>query len=397
MEILCPVERSKRNYLLRASTPGNILLNTTTQRDEKTYVCRLGYNTAANSYTGGAEIGRLSGSSLNRMESKRRRYEREQLFKEAKEIQAKTCPGTYEYEVLEERISDLRVGTYFEPKYKRQFPRSLSERGKPLHFLSKRSKGKVRDKCTALYRCFKESGILATLTFINDVSDKDAVKILNKFFTELRDSFGKVKYIWVAERQENGRIHFHIVLDKKLAVRHYNALWVLQQYNAGICHPNYTIDEIKNWIAIDREYPWKKSELQKRLNPFDVEKITSMYGLSYYLTKYITKNKSGGFNCLAWHCSRNVSRLFTKTVVSRSTFSAIASKKNSRYNPRTKKYVQAQQIAGAFYQLFYIENKYVFLPEMSELETINCWILDGMLPDKIPILNDNDISRFFNN
>jgi len=34
---------------------------------------------------------------------------------------------------------------------------------------------------------------------------------------------------------------------------------------------------------------------------------------------------------------------------------------------------------------------------MAELETINCWILDGMIPDRIPMIDDEKISKFFNN
>jgi hypothetical protein len=400
MEIISDEIRARRNYLKRANSPGNSTLNKRTQPNEKTYVCRLGYNTAANSYTGSSEIGRLSGSSFNRNESKRRKLEREKIYLEAKEAAEKCCHGTYEYDVRKERMESLRVGTCFEPKYKRKLSRSLDRSGKRVHMLSKRSKGKVRDKCTALYRCFKEKGILATLTFVNDVDDKLAVKILNKFLTALRDDKGKVKYIWVAERQmkTTGRIHFHIILDQRMEIEKYNALWILQQYNSGVCHPDYSKSQILDWIEHDKtRSSLEKSELQKRLNPFDVEKIKSMYGLSFYLTKYITKNKSGSFNCLAWHCSRSVSKLFTKTVVSRSTFSQIASKRNFRVSPHTGEVIQARHIKGAFYSLYFIENKYIFLPEMSELEQINCWVLDGMIPDKIPLLDDYTISKFFNN
>jgi hypothetical protein len=122
-----------------------------------------------------------------------------------------------------------------------------------------------------------------------------------------------------------------------------------------------------------------------------------MYGLSWYLTKYITKNESGAFNCLAWHCSRNVSRLFTKTIVSRSTFSKIASKDNSRIAPKTGQHVYARQVKGAYYHLFFIENKYLFLPEMAELEQANRWILDGFDVGRLTHHSEDEIIKFFNN
>ena len=81
---------------------------------------------------------------------------------------------------------------------------------------------------------------LCTLTFINDVADTDAVKILNKFFTVLRKEFKDLLYIWVAERQlkTTNRIHFHVIMNIFLPIKKFNALWCLQQYNAGIRAPD---------------------------------------------------------------------------------------------------------------------------------------------------------------
>jgi hypothetical protein len=54
-------------------------------------------------------------------------------------------------------------------------------------------------------------------------------------------------------------------------------------------------------------------------------------------------------------------------------------------------------IASPFYQLFYVENKPYFLPEMSELETVNRWIIEGMKIDTIPIIDDIGILKFYSN
>lgn len=380
--LLIGKEREADNRLYRGTSPGNRTLNKRVMPNGRQYVCRLGYNTACNSYTDTNEIGRLSGSSLNRMESKRRKYERQLVYEDAKKEAAKYCPGTYQYDFAKSRYELLSTVKAIESKPKLKIPKASDRGDVRIHLFSKRSRGKVRDKCTALYRCFKQTGILATLTFIADVTDKTAVTILNKFFTQLRDDKGKIKYLWVAERQmkTTGRIHFHIILNQRLEIQRYNELWIRQQYASGLRYRDLTEDQ-----AVEL------------LNPFDVKKIKSMYGLSYYLTKYITKNGSEGFNCLAWHCSRSVSKLFTKTVVSRSTFTSVASWTNSRLDKKTGELVKGKNIAGAFYNLFFIENRLIYLPEMAELEQINCWILDGMLPDRIPLIEDVDISKFYNN
>src|SRR5271154_1847639 len=99
IELLDSVKRADRNHKHNGHTPGNSTLNKRTQPNAKTYVCRLGYNTAANSYTDNCEIGRLSGSSLNRIESKRRKNEREKIYYDAEAETAKICKGTHAYDV----------------------------------------------------------------------------------------------------------------------------------------------------------------------------------------------------------------------------------------------------------------------------------------------------------
>lgn len=398
MEILEPEIRIRRNRLVKATSPGNRTLNRRTQPNGRAVVNRMGYGTICACYSQQCEIGRLSGSTLNRQWAKKVRDEKmqenERLEKEAEKF------GRFndEYREWRQTLTNLRFAIADKQINKKQLPKLERKRGVPIHFLSQRTKGKVRDKCTAFHRCLGTRKTFLTLTFINDVTDRKAVMLLNILFTELRKRFANVKYIWIAERQtDTKRIHFHIIINQWLAVREYNALWVLQQYNAGIEFPGIERWEINDMIAFDKANPKEKSELQKRLNPFDVKPIRNIHGLSYYLTKYVTKNESGSFNCLAWHCSRSVSKLFTKTVVSRSTFSAAASYINSNIDKKTGEVKKHKGIASPFYQLFYIQNKPYFLPEMSELEAVNGWIIDGMDKADVPIIDDTGILKFYSN
>lgn len=392
------LSKHERN-LQRARQPGNSFLNKRTQKNARQIVCRLGYNTICNSYTPETEIGRLSGSTLNRQMAKKEKLGRQQRSREIEEQTPRVCKNSEEYGQRQELVQLLRAIKEAEATNKKRFSRPLAGGNLRVHLLSKRTKGKVRDKATALFRCFKTDGIMVTLTFIDKVEDRLAVGILNKFLTVLRTNHQVKNYLWVAERQMKnkkwpGNIHFHLVINQRLPVVAMNGLWLRQQLNAGLRHEKMTDLDCKNLWSFSDE------ELQERLNPLDIEPINSLYGLSYYLTKYIVKNqtkKDEGFACAAWHCSRSVSRLFTRTVVTQSTFSKAASDKNFRKDPKTKKIVRAQQRSGRFHNLFFIEDKYLFLPEMNELEQINCWILEGMLPDGIPKIDDIDISHFYNN
>jgi hypothetical protein len=396
IEILSPGQRARRNFLLRAEMPQNLLLNKKTQPNARSYVSRLGYNMACTSYTQGIEIGRLSGSSLNRLQQKKRKDELKKLLSQPSQITEKVGTTVYDYAEYKSEIDHLRTIIARPAGNKKRISKSLRQCG--VHYLSKRSKGKIRDKCTAFYRACGKQRTFCTLTFINKVTDKKAIEVLNKFFTQLREDFHKkFKYIWVAERQTENKahpdnIHFHCILNLRLPVRRYNALWVLQQYNSGIEFDGITKSQIMQRI--------ESETVHEVLNPFDVKNIKSVYGLSYYLTKYITKNQSEGFKCAAWHCSRAVSRLFTKTVISRSCMSTVDSFVNSRLDKKTGELKKAKQVKGAFYQLFYIENRPYFLREMAEIEAVNMWILNGSPRDKlpeVPQIGDFEICKFYNN
>ena len=405
VELIDKVERAKRCYLIKATAPGNATLNRRTQRNGRSIHHRLGYNTIAASYTPDSEIARLSGSSLNRRFSKLKRDEKIQELQRLEEIQKKYRKADNELMQSLEEIDALRNVINCKPKLKRKFSKSPFERGKSLHFLSQRSKGKIRDKCTAFHRCLGNRKTFVTLTFINEVTDAIAIRILNKFLTALRSEFSNLHYVRISERQDNGRIHFHLIINKFLPVIAFNRLWILQQYNAGIELPGVPRSEFM-WRyeeSLERErletFSTKTNPdpVQELNNSFDVKKIRNINGLSYYLTKYITKNKNEGFGCSSWHCSRAVSKLFIKTLVSRSTFAAASSSVNSRLDKKTGEIIKTPVVVGKYHCLYYIENKPFFLPEMSELETINKWIVDGMLPDRLPEVDDQQILKLFSN
>lgn len=193
----------------------------------------------------------------------------------------------------------------------------LENFGRPM---STRTARKVREKITAMY----EAGIakaFVTLGFVNDCPDSLAVKILAKMLREWRKEWGKFNFLWVVERQENGRPHFHLVLDRtvrKEDIKRYNARWVRMQYNSGIVYtakagpkkkyqgPDLVLDPTNLSPAVIASY----------VNPFDIEYIYSSSGLKSYLAGYVTKSIGEKFKCQTWHCSRGVSELFTEIMTS---------------------------------------------------------------------------------
>lgn len=172
-----------------------------------------------------------------------------------------------------------------------------------------------------------------TLTFISPVSDQQGMKILNKYLTVLRKRFGTFMYVWVAEHQPGTRnIHFHVIQNRKFPVSYINALWVMQQYNAGLRNEKISYE---NLISIYNSNQFK--QVHKFLNPVDIKPVHSISGLSGYLTQYVTKNNDV-FGCAVWHCNRGVSSLFTSALITEKEFQETCDENINRYtNKKTGK------------------------------------------------------------
>lgn len=171
-----------------------------------------------------------------------------------------------------------------------------------------------------------EAGIartFVTLGFVNDCSDALAVQVLAKMLREWRKEWGKFNFLWVIEHQENGRPHFHLVLDRTITkgdIKRYNARWTRLQYNSGIVY--YVKPGAKKFEGQIYELNplvISPAEIATFVNPFDIEYVNSSQGLRNYLAGYVTKSIGDIFKCQTWHCSRDVSKLFTEIMTSANT------------------------------------------------------------------------------
>ncbi len=375
---------------------------------EKGYVWTMGYNNVVGRYTGGQEYSLFSGSSLNRSlkfiaDDEKLRTVTAHYVRLAIQVAVKMrrFPGW----ATSREIHNL---VHFpDPENKRKYnlwfrcETGADEMGLSygIHMLSARSRGKIKDKATAFFRACPGSRVFVTLTFISAVTDQQAVGILNKFLTYVRKKHSNFQFLWVAERQnENWKnprnIHFHCILNKRLPVKEYNALWVLQQYNAGLRGENKYGEEISHAEIIAR---YQDGTIGKVLNPYDAKKIYgSVDRLSMYLTKYITKQEENvPFGCAVWHCSRGVSRLFTKAVVSPSAFRYALTLNNCRIDKKTGEVFEAQAIKKQFFVMVWVNNKAMPLPYLKEMEQINKWVLLGMQVDKLRQCDDDLYRKHF--
>jgi hypothetical protein len=160
----------------------------------------------------------------------------------------------------------------------------------------KLNKSKVRKKCNALGRLEKSKKFLAfySISFPNGLTDEIGYKIYNTWLTRCRRDSGLKTYLWIAERQKNGTIHFHLLTNDFMPIKKVNGFM-------ASCLASEKIKGVEVLREIDTD----------KYNGVDVKKVDkNRKSLIGYLTKYITKNEIE-FTHLPWHCSRDVSSLFT--------------------------------------------------------------------------------------
>lgn len=165
--------------------------------------------------------------------------------------------------------------------------KSVSERKKPTqkaerHFKIKGSQ--VRSACIAAWLNKQSKNMLfITFTFPFDPSEDEAQQIWKLTLDSLRNTYKVNNYVWVKERQESGRLHYHILIDRnRVGIKN-----LQNTYNHHIINVNAFSMVSNNSV---------------RLGTRPV--ITSIKSVSYYLSKYITKgNSESTFKKRAWGCS----------------------------------------------------------------------------------------------
>jgi len=133
-----------------------------------------------------------------------------------------------------------------------------------------------------------------TVSFPCGIADDLAKQCFNVFLTRWRKAVPEVSYLWTAERQKNGTLHFHMVHDRYIEIRKLNGWMRKTLVNKS--------DQIEGYTKQDLE----------RYNGVDIgSKVYSKIGIEKYLAKYLTKAQKSGIN-QPWHRSRKMGNLATK-------------------------------------------------------------------------------------
>lgn len=388
------------------------LFTTRVRRPEKGYITRLSYTRAIAQYHPGCDVPLYSGSSLQRKKkskvipwirrmndfcrplSKGRTRRRDLItWRTAGGHKVRETIRSFAKWKLTQHFEvkpNTRTRERYEPglriQARQKIYSALSAEGftflpdiekKPvLHYFSDKSKNKFQEDAKAFWRACPERKTFVTLTFVQHVTDEKGVQILNKFLTVARREMPGLQYIWVAEHQPGNpmrTIHFHIIFNRWLKVKRFNPLWVMQQYNAGLRGHRRDGSEI---TMQELSAAYNNRKVGKLLNPYDIDEAKNISQLSAYLVKYVTKtDPSEAFGCGNWHCSRKISRLFTKAVVGPSTFAYLHSLKNAWQAKGSSEKFPPITYTHPFFSMVKVHNSKLILPIMAELEEMNRLLL----------------------
>lgn len=205
-------------------------------------------------------------------------------------------------------------------------------------------------------------------------------ELLNQFFVEFRKKWKVKHYLWRAEPQKNGNIHFHLICDKFIPWHELRSVWNRCQSKLGY---------------IDR---FKAKHKHRNPNSTDIHSVKNVKNLSRYLAKYMTKNKQEReIQGRQWGLSQSLSKVKSakherdRQINMELDFIRQAFKKQVVVNEYvTCIYVSVAEwsrvVKGYLYKLFMSYLRYHNNPCRNILENLDISIIGIPPPKPIPIL-----------
>lgn len=152
---------------------------------------------------------------------------------------------------------------------------------------------------------FKIAFITLTLPSKQKHTDNEIKNLcLNSLIIELKKYYHIRHYIWRAEKQENGNIHFHLLVDKFIPYQNLRDRWnrIINKLGYVDRYREEQINWHQNGFKVRTELlkTWPKDKQQQAYNrnsklhwnspnSTDIHSIQKIRNIKLYITKYITK------------------------------------------------------------------------------------------------------------
>ena len=223
------------------------------------------------------------------------------------------------------------------------------------------------------------------------IHDDNTIKkeCLNQILIELKQRHKVKNYLWRAEKQKNGNIHFHIIVDKFVNWnelrnrwnRIINKLGYVDRYQANQKAFHSTGFRFRSELEKDWTYERQLKAYQegarhdfRNPNSTDVHGIKKINNLKNYVTKYMTKNEDeknltddtqaqyGKQTGRIWGCNQELSDLKGAQLIVDNEISTALKKIIDK--------VQPVKYEGEYFTVFYIDQKQLqeFSPDILFVE-----------------------------
>jgi len=173
---------------------------------------------------------------------------------------------------------------------------------------------------------FKISFITLTLSSEQKHSDNEIKeKLLNHFFIEAKKKWNVKNYLWKAEKQVNGNIHFHILSDKFIHWNELRNVWNRIQNKLGYVDAyraqmlefhkggfKVREDLLKRWEYKKQINAYREGSRQDWMNPnsTDIHSLRFISNTKAYVMKYVTKEqKDHDIKGRLWGCNYELTDL----------------------------------------------------------------------------------------
>lgn len=173
---------------------------------------------------------------------------------------------------------------------------------------------------------FKISFITLTLSSKQIHTDNEIKKeCLNQFLIEAKKKWGVKNYVWRAEKQKNGNLHFHILSDRFIPWSELRDVWNRIQNKLGYVdryrdqmlafhQGGFKVrkDLLKSWAYKNQLKAYREGSKSDWHNPnsTDIHSIRLVSNVKAYVMKYVTKDQAEGeIIGRMWGCNYELTNL----------------------------------------------------------------------------------------
>lgn len=256
--------------------------------------------------------------------------------------------GSHYREPDQNRFDIKKVSNFHNDKVSNHAKRKISKAVEYLLFMAREKT--LPDTYHGKAFNFRIAFITLTLPSSQIHSDNQIKsECLNQLLIELRQKWHVRNYIWRAEKQVNGNIHFHILVDRFIPWselrdqwnRITNKLGYVDRYrdqmrafhNGGF---KVREDLLKSWEykAQVKAYQSGKANDWNSPNSTDIHSIKKVSNILKYIIKYTTKDsQTEGLKGRLWSCNEELSNIKGAQVIADSNIKSEIDLIISKYRP----------------------------------------------------------------